>query len=432
MVKPSYAWEGDDVTLLGPLDAGAFHAGSALDFLLAQSLEMTREVRFSTSVRSHPSRAVSTSLSHDGSEEIERPMKKISRAHRFLAASLIVIAGVASAACGGSDDPVPEPGAPAASSGGGGAGGGGGGGTDPGVAPAPTDDPPPAVSGPSVVSTTPANGAKAVASNSTVVITFDRAMDQASVVAAYSSAELPSDAVTFSWSTGGDELTITPKSPLEYANGDPQVAAKPYAISFATTAKDKDGHPLSKEHAFSFTTLRRISMLVPMTSAMTGRALSNGTFSSVTLAAGDVMVAGTEREARAVFSFLMAIVPETGIELESATLKVAIASYDGTPEASLGGITTEQVFYSIGLEGFAAEPVSAASTSFHIAVGPDPAYRTADVTTIVQDDLANRVARNSRTQYRMRYLDGKNNDGATDQVTFDKANTTLTIVYVGE
>ena len=49
-----------------------------------------------------------------------------------------------------------------------------------------------------------------------------------------------------------------------------------------------------------------------------------------------------------------------------------------------------------------------------------------------KDDVANRIARNDRTQYRLRYTGGQNNDAAPDLVTYDKAQSKLEIVYVVE
>jgi hypothetical protein len=60
-----------------------------------------------------------------------------------------------------------------------------------------------------------------VQSDSKVVIKFDHSMDVDSVITAYASAELPADKVSFDWSAGSDELTITPSAPLAYAKGDP-------------------------------------------------------------------------------------------------------------------------------------------------------------------------------------------------------------------
>ena len=49
-----------------------------------------------------------------------------------------------------------------------------------------------------------------------------------------------------------------------------------------------------------------------------------------------------------------------------------------------------------------------------------------------EPSVANRIARNDRTQYRLRYTGGQNNDAATDLVTYDKGQTKLQIVYVVE
>lgn len=357
-------------------------------------------------------------------------MKTISPlSRRFLAATVFALVGVTAVGCGGGDEETGPSAPPAAST------GAGGGETPSGETPQTPGgetDPTPAADGPWVVSTLPVNGAKAVQSDAKIVVQFDRPMDTSSVLAAYSSADLPLEKVTFEWNAKDDELTLQPMDPLAYAAGAADVAAKSYAFEISTAAKDKAGLPLRKTHASTFATARRITTNVPMTSVMTGRALSNNTFSSSNLGAGDLMTKDGEREARAVFTFLFSAVLPDGADIEKATLLAAVSTVDGTPDLSLGGVTAEQVFFSIGLEGFAAEPVSGVATSITTPEKDGPSYRTADVTAMFQDDVANRIARSDRTQYRLRYLDGQNNDDASDLATYDKSQTKLQIVYVFE
>ena len=359
-------------------------------------------------------------------------MKTIApRSRSFLAATLVALVGLTAIGCGGSDEET-APSAPTSAPTGTGSETPSGGNPQTPGDPAPA--PAPAADGPYVVSTLPANGAKAVKSDANVVVKFDRPMDTASVIAAYSSVELAADKVTFEWNGNDTELTIKPKAPLAYAAGAADVVAKSYAIEISTAAKDKAGLSLLKVHASSFATARRITTNVPMTSVMTGRALSNNTFSSSNLGAGDIMTGDGEREARAVFTFLFSAVLPDGADIEKATLLAAVSKIDGTPDASLGAVTAEQIFYSTGLEGFAAEPVAGVPTSLTLVfLGQDePSYRKADVTAMFMDDVANRIARSDRTQYRLRYTNGQNNDAAADLVTYDKSLTKLQIVYVIE
>ncbi len=296
--------------------------------------------------------------------------------------------------------------------------------TDPGTTPEP------AKAGPTVLSTAPVDGAKGVKSDAVFVVTFDRPMDAASVAGAYASAELPSDKVALSWNGSGDQLSITPTSPLSYAAGAADVAAKTYAVSIGTGAKDKGGLPLAKPLALTVQTLRRVTAAMPMTSPLTGRAASNGTFTSTVLAAGDFLaLGGEEREARGLLTFVLTSIPEAGAEVEKATLSLHVASSEGSPN-SLGVLSAEHVGYASGPEGYAAEARSATNTLYVGSINGAPPLRSANVTAMVKDDVANRAARLERTQIRLRHVDGMNGDGNADLATYDKGAASLFVTYL--
>jgi hypothetical protein len=100
---------------------------------------------------------------------------------------------------------------------------------------------------PALVSVSPADGASGVPADAVIVVVFTEAMDQASVEAAWSSADLPASDVAFGWNPDGDTLTVTPDAPLELAEGvglDPSVVdARGYAFTIAATAADVAGNP---------------------------------------------------------------------------------------------------------------------------------------------------------------------------------------------
>src|SRR5688572_11086664 len=114
---------------------------------------------------------------------------------------------------------------------------------------------------PSVVSTMPANMAVGVKPDATIVIAFSKPMDQASVQAAWTSADLPTAQVAFAWNGAGTTLTVTPSQPLPVATGTglnpATVTPKEVAYSIAATATDTMGKPLSTALAVKFTTIRR-------------------------------------------------------------------------------------------------------------------------------------------------------------------------------
>src|SRR5690606_11161156 len=113
---------------------------------------------------SHPRRGVSGLGNHQGASE---PMShRMPFARRSLTTALLL--AVAGAGCGSVDTDDD---------------------TNPDVDP---DD----TTAPAIASTEPATGATGVRENEKIHVTFSEPMDQASVEAAYSSADLPADQVT--------------------------------------------------------------------------------------------------------------------------------------------------------------------------------------------------------------------------------------------
>lgn len=348
----------------------------------------------------------------------------------LLSASILVASGAVSAACASSSEPAgpASPGAetPAAPETSGETE------TEP-KAPSPTPAPSPTSapslpSGPSFVSSAPANGEQGVASDASIVLKFDRAMDEVSVAAAYVSVDLPKEEVSLAWNAAGNELTIVPAAPLAYAEGGPETVARAYGIRITTAAKDKEGRPLAKEASVAFTTLRRITQALPMISVMSGRVLSNATFSSGVLAAGDFMNGGVEREARASLTYMLDLLPQSPLQLEKATLKLSDANAEGAPDFFLGVIHADHVTFAVGSASFGVAPM----TSRIVTSNFQAKTRTVDVTDMFADDLANRADRSNRSQFRLRYASAPSGNNQTDITYFDKSTATLEAVYLSE
>lgn len=339
-----------------------------------------------------------------------------SRMMRAFVIGSLSLAGIGAAGCGGDSGQVGDQAAappPAGEN----------------TTPGPVDDPSPSPGGaPSVVGTDPANGAKGVKDDAAIVVTFDRAMDTGSVEAAYASSNLPADQVTFAWNASKTELTIAPKAPLAYATGDQDVVAKSYAFTISTAAKDEGGRPLAQPLELSFSTLREITQKLPYTGPMTGRVLSNGTFSSLVLAAGDVWSNGNEYEGRAVMTFLLQILPDE-IEVKKATIRLEESDYQGTPDISFGAMQAHHVIYPVGSGSFDVAPLSTTSVKYTIA---SPNYRTIDVTEMFADDVAHRAERNDRSQYRLSFPSSQNGNAATDMAFFDKGKLELSVAYLAQ
>lgn len=99
---------------------------------------------------------------------------------------------------------------------------------------------------PSVVSTFPADTTTGLATSVTAQVTFSEAMDQATMVSAFSIS--PAVTGTFSWNVPGDVLTFAPGAALAEQTA--------YSVTIGTSAADMAGNTLAAPYSFSFTTGR--------------------------------------------------------------------------------------------------------------------------------------------------------------------------------
>lgn len=106
----------------------------------------------------------------------------------------------------------------------------------------PTPDPSP--DGPSVASTTPADGADGVSIGAQIVVAFSEAMDASSVESAFSVS--PAVSCAFSWNGDGTRLTCDPDAELD--------ADTEYTVTIAGDAADADGDTLGSDETITFTT----------------------------------------------------------------------------------------------------------------------------------------------------------------------------------
>lgn len=337
--------------------------------------------------------------------------------------STLGLVGVA--ACGGEETADSTPAAEQAEGGAGGEGGetgqGGGGASDP-----QNED----LEAPTLVSTSPVDGAVGVEGNKLIALQFSEPMDTASVEAAYHSEALPQSAVSFSWDVAKTTLSVVPAGGLAYAEGDIDVAALAYDITIGDSATDLAGNPLAEPATTTFETLRHITQQVPAVPELTGY-LVNGTLGTTNkIVVGDRKTVG-EYEVRGFMTFDITDVPDE-TEFESITVRSAQTDVVGDPsDGALGALHLESVFYeTIDLAAY-NYGADAPGAELVVGGGEVPVW-TASVSALVLDDLANREARDNLTQYRLRYIDGPDDDGVTDELTLSPEGTTLELVYLAE
>ncbi len=227
---------------------------------------------------------------------------------------------------------------------------------------------PPAPEGPRVISVSPENGARGVANDVSIVLTFDVPMDREQTQAAYQSEGVPSREVTFSWNDEGTQLTITPIAPLEYPEGSDPAAVQARQINFflSTVAVDLEGQHLSAPAEFSFVLLRQINVTLPAQRDrdLTGSWRSNDTYgqgdcsrNQDTICVGDTGNSGDQY--KGFMSFDVSALPGDMARLAAARLSFQITERAGNPFGGLGPLFLDHAaFEVIGSEAFQADPLA--------------------------------------------------------------------------
>jgi Bacterial Ig-like domain len=292
---------------------------------------------------------------------------------------------------------------------------------------------------PTVVSVSPENGAKGVTSDATIVITFSETMERVSTQASYQSAALPAGGVTFSWNDESTILTIKPNTPLIYAAGDKPatLVAKSYNFSLTNTAKDVSGNALS-EVSSSFSTLRQVYVEVPSQPTLNGTVSSNGDL-GLGSSTGIINVGDDANKtgARGFVSFDLSAI-QSGASIKDAQLRlnklnVINAPYellDCTPTQiqfcpAFAPLNLEHISYGPSLEAADYNAGFLGELGFFDTMSTPLGHVKKDVTAAVSDDLSNRDARGSRSQYRLLFSLQTNKDAKANYVTFNGSNGDL-------
>jgi predicted transcriptional regulator len=98
---------------------------------------------------------------------------------------------------------------------------------------------------PAIVTTLPTNGTRNVNVNSTIAITFNKAMNELATEGAVSSS--PSIQWNATWTSQRRTITLVPSSDLQ--------SGATYTITISKGAKGENGMALKQEYAFAFTTV---------------------------------------------------------------------------------------------------------------------------------------------------------------------------------
>ncbi|HEY5923906.1 MAG TPA: Ig-like domain-containing protein [Kofleriaceae bacterium] len=283
---------------------------------------------------------------------------------------------------------------------------------------------------PTVVSTMPANAAAGVKPDAKIVVTFSKPMDQASVLAAWTSADLPTSQAQFAWNSAGDTLTVTPSQPLPVATGsglDPTtVTALEITYSIAASATDTTDKPLTASLAVKFTTVKRMTHDIANIDALTQSVANDGTV--ISPSSGGVGKSNFTNVFFRVFASFQLPTLVAGATVETAQLVGRQETVTGAPYTKLGNLKAQHVnFAQFDANTFAATPLGNPIGDF--STNATVEQKSLDVTAQVRDDYANSAARGGRSQYRLEYPLGTNNDGVRDIAFFTRTAFALRLTY---
>jgi hypothetical protein len=277
---------------------------------------------------------------------------------------------------------------------------------------------------PHVVEVSPEDGAVGVRADADIVVTFSEPMNRVETEKAYSSLELPTKNVTFSWSNGDRRLTIHPDDGLEYgawtlasATNHDQI----YTYVIGRTARDVAGNRLEADWTASFTMLREYWQ--QLTRVGVHQVLSGGTVSAVCVKGTTTSTGDTATQEG---SGLLVTFSTGGVDWldESTDLLRADLTLERTTLTSfLGPLRVDRVREDPATATWATPVLEQL-----VLTGADPSWM-ADARHAVLADLAERT--DDLTQYFVHHELMTNNDGAAQSSEFACSAMSLRVSYLG-
>ena len=286
------------------------------------------------------------------------------------------------------------------------------------------DAPAPDTTAPTVISVSPATGTTGVRKDTSISIVFSEPMNREKTQAAYSSPDLPSSGVAFSWTTDDTVLTIDPTIDLTYAADTvpTSASAKKYAFTIATTATDRAGNGLQAEHASSFTTSREAAQAlraeVWQLYGINGGGQSADPCREGFVFVGDYGSTQDEIFNATVLQFDLSVLAPSIQSFTEATLRTRQEGATGSPFGTnqLGDLVAEHTnFDPIVPASIIAAPLRTLGV---FSNSPLAGPRSLDVLPAVTEDHQNRLMRSYRSQYRLAFTRRSNGDPTPDSAAF--------------
>ncbi len=286
------------------------------------------------------------------------------------------------------------------------------------------------VDAPSILDISPADGALGVHADATITVQFSEPMDQAATQAAYQSADLPAAAVTFDWNAAGDTMTITPNTPLDYAEGTSPATtdALTYTFTISTAAESELGEGLPDDTDVSFSTLRRLSQSFEDDPNLSGRVRD---LAGATLLGGSYLLGDNANNdvARGFVTFDVSSLADGAVEVEQATLHARWSQQIGNPFIDLGAVLYQHVQYDTFDDALFDVPGIGSAAGLFGTAAEDEVDR--DVTDIAQAVLDDDATYEQRVQFRMLwFISETDGDSSSDGVTLIASDLGLALTYL--
>ncbi|WP_426753397.1 Ig-like domain-containing protein [Myxococcus sp. Y35] len=287
-----------------------------------------------------------------------------------------------------------------------------------------TTGPAPDTTPPTILNTTPGHASIGVPRDALIEVLFSEPMDTASVQTAFaitSPAGLNSG--SFSWNEAETVMTYALPSMAAYGTD--------VIWQISTSAKDKAGNNLSEASHREFRIVRQASMTMPIVYSMSGTITEDTpdrhyrSFNTYELERiGDN---SAHQSSRLFLGFKLDALPSELVRINQSTVRWWLGGQLGQPFEKLGPLLMEPVEVGESLPqsnaeesrnpvltaAYNAQPLASGLTITAADTGEPGQF---DVTSYVIQDWGNRVERNYRSQFRLRFTLGSNNDGVTDEL----------------
>ncbi len=259
---------------------------------------------------------------------------------------------------------------------------------------------------PTVIATSPVDGASGVAPTAAVTVTFSEAMDPTTISTSTITLKVTATGAavpgTVSYNTSSHVATFLPSASLAQATG--------YTLTVAPSVKDVAGNPMGSPFSFSFTTGDTVApTVVSVSPANLSTNVPVGTAVVVTFS--EPMTAST-------------VTGSTVFLTNTATSAVvpATVTYSGNvatlqPTAALAGSTTYTVTVTTGVKDLSGNPLATPFNSVFTTLSVDTIAPT--VISVVPANGAANVATNATVQVTF--------SEAMDSSTINATNVTLKV-----